>query len=78
MPVSIGGRFAVGPVSSASPGEGVEAGPYLIDVTGLDLDRLDALPDSVLISALRRVVHESRVRPEEFSQFANSIRPDDE
>ncbi|WP_373873378.1 FxSxx-COOH cyclophane-containing RiPP peptide [Actinoplanes derwentensis] len=69
---------AVGPVSSACPGGGRETGSHLIDVTRLDLDQIAALPDSVLISALRRVIDEARTKPESYSQFTNGPAFDDE
>jgi FXSXX-COOH protein len=45
----------------------------LPDVTGIDLDQLEALPDSVLHTALRRVLAEQVDMPNRYSGFENSL-----
>ena len=43
----------------------------LIDVSGIDLDRLDRLPASVFATALRRILRESHVKPTPYVGFLN-------
>jgi FXSXX-COOH protein len=45
----------------------------LIDLTGIDLRELDALADTVLAAALRRVLWESENRPDRYSAFENAF-----
>lgn len=45
----------------------------LLDVTDIDLDQLDALPDSVLRAALRRVLAEHTDMPDRYSIFQNTL-----
>lgn len=45
----------------------------LIDVTGLDLDQLDALPESVLADSLRRIFDEGEQMSDQFAIFKNSM-----
>lgn len=45
----------------------------LLDVRGIDLDQLEALPDSVLRASLSRILAERVDMPDRYSIFANSI-----
>jgi FXSXX-COOH protein len=45
----------------------------LLDVTGIDLDQLDALPDSVLRASLRRVLTERVDIPDGYAGFENAL-----
>ncbi|HEV2783687.1 MAG TPA: FxSxx-COOH cyclophane-containing RiPP peptide [Actinophytocola sp.] len=45
----------------------------LLDVTGVEFDQLDALPDSVLRAALHRVLTESGDSPHLYASFENSL-----
>lgn len=45
----------------------------LLDVTGINLDQLDALPDSVLRAALRRILAERVDMPERYTIFQSSL-----
>ncbi|HEX6347278.1 FxSxx-COOH cyclophane-containing RiPP peptide [Umezawaea sp.] len=45
----------------------------LLDVTGIDLARLDALPDDVLRASLRRVLAEDPEMPEQYAAFQSSL-----
>jgi FXSXX-COOH protein len=45
----------------------------LLDVTDIDLEQLDALPDSVLRAALRRVLAERTDMPDRYSIFGSSL-----
>jgi FXSXX-COOH protein len=45
----------------------------LVDVTGIDLDHLAALPDSVLADSLRRIFGESEKMSDQYAIFKNSM-----
>lgn len=45
----------------------------LLDVSGIDLDTLTALPDSVLRNAVRRVLADREAVPDRFAAFQNSF-----
>jgi FXSXX-COOH protein len=45
----------------------------LIDVTGIDLARLEALPDSVLRASLRRILAENGEMPDQYAAFQSSL-----
>ncbi|SDD66926.1 FxSxx-COOH cyclophane-containing RiPP peptide [Actinokineospora iranica] len=45
----------------------------LLDVTDLDLDRLAALPDTVLAASLRRILTEYDAVPDRYAAFQNAI-----
>jgi FXSXX-COOH protein len=45
----------------------------LLDVTDLDLDQLDALPDSVLRAALRRILMERIDAPDRYTIHESSL-----
>jgi FXSXX-COOH protein len=45
----------------------------LVDVSGLDLDQIEALPDSVLVSSLRRVFTENTQTPDQYAAFQSYL-----
>lgn len=45
----------------------------LVDLTGIDLERLCELPDSVLALSLRRILAENSVAREQYAGFQNYI-----
>jgi FXSXX-COOH protein len=45
----------------------------LLDVANLDLDQVEALPESVLRASLRRILAEEAALPEQFAAFQNSL-----
>ena len=45
----------------------------LLDVTGISLEQLDALPDSVLRESLRRIFTERVDVPDRYSLFENAM-----
>lgn len=45
----------------------------LLDVSDLDLAKLDALPGSALHLALRRVLAESEVAPDSYAAFESAL-----
>jgi FXSXX-COOH protein len=45
----------------------------LVDLTGIDLDRIRALPDSAFGAALRRVLDEARTDTERYAGFQNNM-----
>lgn len=48
----------------------------LLDVSSIELDQLDALPDSALRTALQRILTEQQDVPGRYSGFQNSLRLD--
>ena len=45
----------------------------LVDVTGIDLDELLELPDSVLTESLRRILRDSGKPAKQYAVFQNAI-----
>jgi len=45
----------------------------LLDVTGIDLARLEALPDSALRASLRRILAENLETPDQYAAFQSSL-----
>lgn len=45
----------------------------LLDVTGIDFDQLQSLPDTVLRSSLRRIFAELSQLPDQYSIFQNAF-----
>jgi FXSXX-COOH protein len=45
----------------------------LLDVTGIDLARLDALPDAVLRASLSRILAENLEMPDQYAAFQSSL-----
>jgi FXSXX-COOH protein len=45
----------------------------LLDVTDIDLDRVNALPDSVLRASLHRILAERAAVPDQYTIFQNSL-----
>jgi FXSXX-COOH protein len=45
----------------------------LIDVTEIDLEQLDALPDSVLAASVRRILEDGERSSDHYSAFQNAI-----
>ena len=45
----------------------------LLDVTGIDLARLEALPDAVLRASLRRILAEDLEMPDQYAAFQSSL-----
>ena len=45
----------------------------LLDVADLALDQVDELPDSVLRTALRRILTERAAVPDQYTIFQNSL-----
>lgn len=54
---------------------GEEAGleSELLDVTGIDLDQLDGLPESVLRASLLRILSEPADLPDGYAGFQNAL-----
>lgn len=46
----------------------------LLDVSGIDLEQLDALPNSVFGASLRRILAESSSMPDQYAAFQSAIR----
>jgi FXSXX-COOH protein len=57
-------------------GDDADLESELLDVTGIDLDQLDALPSSALRTALSRVLTEQKDIPDRYSGFQNSLQHD--
>ncbi|SDP96283.1 FxSxx-COOH cyclophane-containing RiPP peptide [Lentzea jiangxiensis] len=45
----------------------------LVDLSGIDFERLDAMPESVLRRALRRVLAEDPSTPGQYAAFQNRL-----
>ena len=45
----------------------------MVDLSGLRLDQLDHLPETVFVAALRRVLRESMEQPNSYEQFQSAI-----
>ena len=45
----------------------------LVDVAGIDLERLAGLPDSVLANSLRRILDEGEKMSDQYAIFQNAI-----
>ncbi|MGW5052089.1 FxSxx-COOH cyclophane-containing RiPP peptide [Actinokineospora sp. NPDC004072] len=58
---------------NTTPAPDPGAGGGLLDVSGIDLDDIAALPDSVLRSALRRVLAGRAALPDRFAAFQSSL-----
>jgi FXSXX-COOH protein len=54
-------------------GESSDLKSDLIDVTGIDLDQLMALPDSVLTESLRRIFQDGSKPANHYAVFQSSI-----
>jgi FXSXX-COOH protein len=48
-------------------------GSELLDVTGIDLAALDAIPESALRTSLRRILTESLEPLEQYAAFQNAL-----
>lgn len=47
----------------------------LLDLSQISLERLDAMPDSVLGAALRRILAETEEDPEYYAGFQSALDP---
>jgi FXSXX-COOH protein len=45
----------------------------LVDLTGLCLDQIDDLPETVLASSLRRILRENQEQPSAYTQYSANI-----
>ncbi|HEX9335097.1 MAG TPA: FxSxx-COOH cyclophane-containing RiPP peptide [Pseudonocardiaceae bacterium] len=54
-------------------GESPDLRSDLIDVTGIDLDQLMDLPDSVLTESLLRILRDVSVPPNQYAKFQDAI-----
>ena len=53
--------------------DALEVRSDMVDLSGLHLDQLDHLPETVLVAALRRIVRESMEQPNSYEQFQSAI-----
>ncbi|MGH3902815.1 MAG: FxSxx-COOH cyclophane-containing RiPP peptide [Pseudonocardiaceae bacterium] len=53
--------------------EEVDLESDLLDLTGISLEQLDALPDSVLGASLRRILAERETMPDQYAFFQNAL-----